>query len=70
MKGNVYRARPFAIRESETILARFGEAGKASKVATATRTGKIIADNLSKAGWSWGLHLRRGFQHEPAAWET
>jgi len=23
---------------------------------------EIIADNLRKAGWSWGLHLRRGFQ--------
>jgi hypothetical protein len=22
---------------------------------------EIIADNLSKAGWSWGLRLSRGF---------
>jgi len=23
---------------------------------------EIIADNLSKAGWSWGLRLSRGFR--------
>ena len=26
---------------------------------------EIIADNLSKAGWSWGLHLSRRFSAVP-----
>jgi hypothetical protein len=34
-------AASFTIRQSKTILARSGN-------------GRLIADNLSKAGWSWG----------------